>query len=157
MKLSNQEVLWCRQYARAEGVSEVEVRKAVISYFDEIIKNVRRLPFNNARRIYTYEAVNVLAPVFNLPGIGRIGPVYSAYLKWRREEARELDMDRRTIVKKRFLDERIEEATQLAMAGCRVHKDYLRDPMPRGMYSKVWIIDKNGRRRAAKQVIKKQQ
>lgn len=155
MKLSNRDSGWCRDYAKENGLIESEVCKAVTSYFDDIVLGVRKLPFANFRRIYTADAVASLAPVYNLPRIGRIGPIYSQYVQWRRECAQELDMVQRRAVRAKHLAERIEEATALALSGHNVNRDMLDDPIPSGLYHKVWLIDAQGRRTAAKQLFKK--
>ena len=156
MKLSRQDRSWCRQYAESNGLNSNEVVKAIVAYFDDMVIAVRSLPFNNVTRIYTADAVDKLAPVYNIPCLGRIGPIYSLYLKWRREEAKEQETELREVVKRRHLSERIEQAAAMALSGRRVSASFLDDPIPRGMYRKVWIIDANGKRRVARQVYKKQ-
>jgi hypothetical protein len=148
--------LWCRAYARSKGLNEVEVQKAIVSFFDDIVVSTRKLPFDNIRRIYTADAVEDKACVYNIPYIGRLGPVYSQYLKWRGDIANDYELVLREDVRGIHLNERIEELAGLALSGHRVTRDMMKDPIPAGMYHKVWIIDKEGRRRAAKQLFKKQ-
>ena len=140
--------MWCRAYARANGLSETEVQKAVVSFFDDIVVSTRKLPFNNLKRIYTADALEDKAGVYNIPYIGRLGPMYSLYVKWRGEVAEEYDMVLREDVRDIHLAERIEELAELALSGHKVTRDMMKD--------KVWIIDKEGRRKAAKQLFKKQ-
>lgn len=148
--------MWCRAYARANGISETEVQKAVVSFFDDIVVSTRKLPFDNIKRIYTADAVEDKACVYNIPHIGRLGPMYSQYIKWRADIADEYDMVLREDVRDVHLNGRIEELAALALSGHKVTRDMMKDPIPSGMYHKVWIIDKEGRRRAAKQLFKKQ-
>lgn len=155
MKLSKRDSEWCKSYANGCGLSDAEVAKAVLSYFDDIVYGVRKLPFADFRRIYTADAVASLAPVYNIPFIGRIGPIYSQYTKWRAEDAAELDRVQRKDVRAKHLAERIEEAAVLAMSGHKVSPSMLRNPVPAGEYHRVWLIDANGRRRAARQLFKK--
>lgn len=155
-KLSRPDSSWCKAYANENGLSEVEVQKAIVSFFDDIVVCTRKLPFNNIKRIYTADAVADKACVYNIPYIGRLGPIYSKYISWRRDVSEEYDMVLREDVRDIHLKERIEELAELALSGHRVTRDMLKDPIPSGLYHKVWIIDKEGRRKAAKQLFKKQ-
>ena len=69
------------------GVPEPEVRRAVHSFFDLIAKSARSLPFDNERRIYTKDGFDGFSGAWNIPYLGRTGPVYSRYLAWRRNES----------------------------------------------------------------------
>lgn len=157
MKLSPADEAWCRSYADDSGISVVEIQKAIGSFFDDMLMKIRRLPFNDVRRIYSPAAVEERAPVFNIPFLGRIGPVYSSYLKWRKEEALKEEMELRETVKARYRDERVEEALKLAKEGHKITNVFLREGIPSGKYKKVWYIDKGGKRRVAKQVYKIEQ
>lgn len=154
MKLSRTDRQWANSYADANSVSRGEIQKAIVSFFDDMLVQIRKLPFDNARRIYTHDAIEERAPVFNIPSLGRIGPVYASYLKWRREEALNEDMELRETVKTRYRDERIEEAAKLAKEGKRITNEFFRNIIPSGAYKKVWFIDKGGKRKVAKQVYK---
>ena len=146
---------WCRQHAREHGLDIGEVVKAVLCFFDDIVLTTRRLPFDNIRRIYTADAVADKACVYNIPYIGRLGPVYSQYLKWRSECAEEQEIVSRADVYAKHRAEKLDKAFDLVMSGKKIPEGYLRDPIPASLYHKVWIIDKDGRRRAAKQLFKK--
>ena len=156
MKLSVPDSKWCREYAKANGISPVEVAKCITAYFDDMRVEVSQLPLNNITRIYTVEAIDNMVPVYHIPFIGRIGPMYHLYLKWRREQAEEKETVLREKVKAAYLAQRIEEAAALALSGKYVSADFLDNPVPKNKYQRVWIIDEHGRRKAAKQLYKKQ-
>lgn len=156
MKLSKSDVSWCAEYAKAQGLDAVEVSKAVISFFDDMVYVTRKLPFNNIRRIYSAEAVSKLAPVFHLPSVGRLGPMYNQYKKWRKEQAGSYVMVSRKDAKRKHRQERIEEAARRALSGKRVSENFLYDSIPSDRYYKVWLIDAQGKRKAAWQLFKKE-
>lgn len=155
MKLSKIDERWCRKYASENDLNICEVKKAIVSFFDDIVFSVRKLPFNNIRRIYSADALEEIADVYNIPYIGRIGPIYSKYVKWRKEESENYDMLLRKTAFRKHFNERVDEAVERAMAGERIGKGFLRDPVPSSLYHKVWLIDKNGKRKAARQLFKK--
>lgn len=153
MKLSRPNSDLCKKIAESEGVSLREVRKAVSSYFDSVVSIVRRLPYDSPRKIYSRGAFLSNSPVVNIPYIGRIGPVYSLYLKWRKSESRNYDKVPREHVRKINARPIIEEQAKLALAGEKVNLKLLKERIPRGKYGKVWLIDSDGKRKAAKQLI----
>lgn len=156
MKLSNRDAKWCRQYAADSGLDEVEVTKCVQAFFDDIVSTVRKLPFNDISRIYTIAAFEEVAPDFYLPFIGRLGPSYSSYCKWRVECADEEERILRSTAYEKHRAQRVDEAVDMALSGQTIPKNFLRNPIPGGTYRKVWIIDKGGKRKAARQLFKKQ-
>lgn len=153
MKLSRSDADVCNNIAEYEDVAVSEVRKAVSAYFDSIVSDARKLPFNNPQRIYTKPAFEQQSFVVNLPYLGRIGPVYSRYLKWRREEAKEFDHVERKKVRQIYAAPIIEEEAKKALAGQKASSTVLRERIPKGKYNKVWMMHEGGLRRAAKQLI----
>ena len=94
--------------------------------------------------------------VENIPYIGRIGPVYSRYVKWRASESGELFMVRRSDARKRHFRPMVEKAAEDAINGRKVDVKALKERLPKGEYEKVWLVGPDGRRRAAGQLIKKE-
>lgn len=76
--------------ARGCGVTAADARRMVDSYFGAFLSVVRKLPLNTPYRIYTREAFTGFVRVLQIPSVGRIGTVYSRYLRWRSNEAAEL-------------------------------------------------------------------
>lgn len=153
MKLSRSDADICRNIAEEEDVMVSEIRKAVSSYFDSIVSETRKLPFNNPQRIYTKPAFEQQSFVANLPYLGRIGPVYSLYLKWRREEAKEFEQISRKKARQIHAAPIIEEEAKKALAGQKVNSTVLRERVPKGKYNKVWMMHEDGVRRASRQLI----
>lgn len=153
MKLSRRDISACKRIAEEEGLELSEVRKAVLSFFDSIISDTRKLPFDNPQRIYSKDAFLQKSFVVNIPYIGRIGPVYSRYIKWRSEEAEELENVSRKDVRRIYSEPLIEAEAKKALSGQKVNVKLLKERIPRGKYNKVWMIGGDGRRKAARQVI----
>ena len=153
MKLSRRDVSACKRIAEEEGLESSEVRKAVLSFFDSIISDTRKLPFDNPQRIYSKDAFLQKSFVVNIPYIGRIGPVYSRYIKWRSEEAEELENVSRKDVRRIYSEPLIEAEAKKALSGQKVNVKLLKERIPRGKYNKVWMICGDGKRKAARQVI----
>lgn len=153
MKLSRRDAKTCRALSDELGIPVSEVRKAVVSYFDSIVSAARKLPFDNLNRIYSKEAFTEKSFIVNVPYIGRIGPVYSLYIKWRREESKEVQHVPRSKVRQVYAKPLIEEEAIKALSGQKVNSRLLKDRMPRGKFNKVWLIGSDGCRKAARQVI----
>ena len=153
MKLSKQDIIWCKLFAAEEGIEFSEVKKALISYFDSIVSSANKLPFDRDNRIYSVSAFHEFPYCINLPYLGRLGPVYSLYIKWRAKESRVQEKVLRSQAKKEHLKPLIEEAAKQALAGNKVDSSLLQQRLPSGKYKTVWLVDKNKKKKAAKQMI----
>lgn len=155
MKLGRKDRSRCRAISDECAIPEREVAKAVESYFDSIVEKTRRLPFDTPKRIYSREAFRKCSFVVNIPYIGRIGPVYSRYLKWRAAESEGMRMVRRDDVKSDHFRPLVEKAAKDALSGMKVDSSALVGRIPKGRYEKVWIVNPDGSRRSARQLISK--
>lgn len=130
-----------------------EVRRAVHSFFSAIFKSARDLPFNDERRIYTKDGFDELSGVWNIPYIGRMGPVYSRYLAWRSNEAKTLEQVSRSRFRKGMTQDEIEHMAEEILAG--------KTPSPvkkrkvSEMYKRVWMVGKKTRKQARQVIPKK--
>lgn len=143
----------CLSIAKELNIPVGEVKKAISSFFGDIVREARSLPFSNATRIYTREKFDELARVWNIPSIGRIGPAYSRYLKWRGNESKKIEQKQRSDYRSRLTQDDIE-----AIAG-----DVLSGKTPsfekrkgNEMYNRVWLVGQDGKK-LARQVIPKNQ
>ena len=138
------------------GVSEEEVRRAVVSFFDIILSESKALPFDSPKKIYSRDKFLEYGSVTAIPCIGRMGPVYSRYLKWRANEAKELGIVSRKSFRKGLSREEIEELASKVLDGGQTSLLNLPDNAvssnrPRrhhGKYNRVWLVGKSGRRLA---------
>lgn len=135
------------------GIPVSEVRKAAHSFFAAIKNEARKLPFDNRKKIYRKEVFDTFAFVRMIPFIGRIGPIYSRYLAWRRNESK-LDVQvPRSRYRTRLLQDDIEHMAEAILAG--------KAPLPvrkkkgNELYKRVWVVGKDGKR-LARQVIPKE-
>ena len=135
------------------GLDEIDVRKIIRSYFSSIRDYAVRLPFDDRRRIFAKDKFEEFCSVFNLPYIGRIGPVYSRYLKWRRNEAEELSQGARSSYRCRMTQSEIETMAAAILAD---ETPFIPKPRKKSeLYDSIWIVRKDGKK-LAKQVIKKE-
>ena len=139
--------------AAEEGIAFSEVKKAILSFFDSIVSAANKLPFDRDNRIYSFGAFNEYPYCINLPYLGRLGPVYSLYIKWRAKESKTKDTVLRSMAKKDHLRPLIESAAKQALSGNKVDGSLLRQRLPSGKYRTVWLVDKDNKKKAAKQVI----
>jgi hypothetical protein len=135
------------------GLDPSDVRRAVNSFFSVILKDAKSLPFDNRTRIYTRSRFDKFGAVRNVPYLGRLGPVYSRYISWRRNESKLLDQNLRSSYRSRYLQSEIESTAEAILSGNspvlpRKHKG-------NEIYDRVWVIGEDGRR-LAKQVINKE-
>ena len=129
-----------------------DVFRVVRSFFSAIRVYASRLPFDNPRKIYTKERFDELSSVYNLPYIGRVGPVYSRYLKWRGNESKGLDQAARSSFRTRWSQGEIEDIAAMILSG---ETPSLPEKKKKSeMYDTVWVVGKDGKK-LAKQVIKK--
>ena len=140
-----------RKIACTLGISEGQVASVVESYFGSILSDARKLPFNNARKIYDKKAFESYAPVVNIPHIGRIGPVYSRYLTWRANEAKHIEQRPREHYRSGFTRGEIETIASEILAG-RIPS--LKKKRGNEMYNRVWLVGQDGKK-LARQVIPK--
>ena len=142
------------EIAKRLGVPQSEVRRAVYSFFGVIVRESRNLPFDDSTRIYTKERFDDFVKVRNIPYIGRIGPVYSRYLKWRGNEAKNQSQVKRSDYRNGLSQDEIENIAADVLSG--------NTPAPvkkkRGidLYNRIWMMGRVGKR-MARQVIKKEE
>lgn len=142
-----------KEIAERFGVEPNDVKNVVNSFFDVIISEAGKLPFDNPRKIFSRAAFGNRIKVRNIPYIGRIGPAYSRYLKWRRNEAKGIRMIPRPNSKAKLLHDEIEAIADLVLnGGTYVPKEKSR----KKPYKRVWMVDE-GCKRQARQVIPKEE
>lgn len=142
-----------QQISRALGVPASEVRRAVYSFFGIIIREARALPFDDASRIYTRERFEDFVKVHNIPSIGRIGPIYSRYLKWRGNEAKNQIQVSRGDYRAGISQGEIEHIAAEILSGNTpppVNKKKATEK-----FNRIWMIGRVGKR-MARQVIPKE-
>lgn len=142
-----------RAIADSLDLPKTEVRKIVSSFFDVMLKEARALPFDNAQRIYSKDKFDELACVWNIPSIGRIGPVYSRYLKWRSNEAKHIRQELRSSYRNRMTQDDIEHIADDILSGRTPF--LIRKRKGNEMYDRVWLVGQDGKR-LARQVIPKE-
>lgn len=140
-----------RSLAKQFGVNQSEVRKIVISFFDQIALEARMLPFDNQYRIYSRKAFENASHVVSIPFIGRIGPVYSRYLKWRANISKDLELAPRENYRLRLTQDDIENMAASVLAG---KTPSLVRRKNKEMFDNIWLVDTDGKK-LARQVIKK--
>lgn len=135
------------------GVPAPEVSRAVRSFFGAIVRESRSLPFDNGRKIFTKEKFAEFGGVTNIPRIGRMGPVYSRYLKWRGNEARNTVQASRSGYRSAITQDEIERMAGEILSG--------KAPSPvirrkgSDLFDRVWVVGKDGKK-SARQVIPKE-
>lgn len=134
------------------GISVEDVRKVVSSFFDSLASQARKLPFDNESRIYSKERFEDFVKVFSVPSIGRFGPVYSRYLKWRRNEAKEIEQAKRSDYRSRMTQDDIENIAEDILAG---RTPVIRKKKKKELFKQVWLVGKNGKRLAWQVIPKK--
>ena len=140
--------------ARELGVPVSEVRRAVYSFFGIIVREARNLPFDDSTRIYTRERFDDFVRVRNIPSIGRIGPVYSRYLKWRGNEAKNQTQVNRSDCRVRVSQSEIEDMAVEALSG-RTPSPVVKSKLSES-YKRIWMIGRVGKR-LARQAIRKEE
>ena len=141
-----------RVVSAKQGVSDEEVKRILASFFSIILGDARSLPFDNPKRIFSKEKFGEYVKVRHIPYIGRIGPVYSNYLKWRANESQQIEMAPRSSFRKRRTQGDIESTAAAILSG--------KTPPPlvkrkgNEMYHRVWLVGQDGKK-SARQVIPK--
>ena len=134
------------------GIEESEVRRIVTSFFDVFTVDARSLPFDNPRKIFSKEVFESRTKVRNIPYIGRLGPVYSRYLKWRQNESKELLQRPRSGYRIRMTQDDIENIAEAVLSGNPLPE--IRNRKKSEMFERVWMVGKDGKK-SARQVIEK--
>ena len=133
------------------GVPVSEVRRVIHSFFDEIIQESRTFPFDSERKIFTKEKFKDYEKVWNIPYIGRIGPVYSRYLKWRGNEAKNNGQLLRSNCRAVISQDEIEHIAEEILSG---RAPFLVKKKNSDLYDRVWLVGKTGKK-SARQVLPK--
>lgn len=133
------------------GVSSGDVRNVVNSFFDAIVSDARKLPFDNHRKIYSKSAFEKHAFVRSVPFIGRLGPTYSRYLKWRANESKRFEMVSRPKSGSKLFPEEIEAIASIVLSGGRYEKKKRETN-----YKRIWLVYDSGKKQA-RQVIPKEE
>lgn len=141
-----------RSVSESLGVPADEVRRAVHSFFDDIGSRARHLPFADTSRIHRRKSFDRHLFAVNIPYVGRLGPVYSRYLKWLENESEMSGQEIRDGCSRRMSQSDIESLADDILSG--------REPvlperrMGNDMYKRVWLVDAGGKR-LARQVLPK--
>ena len=143
----------CKILAERYGLTDTEVSKIVASFFDIFKRDAKILPFDNPKRIYSCEGFQKFVKVRQIPFIGRIGPVYSRYLKWRANESQLIEMAPRSSYRTRVLQSDIENTAASILSGTAPPP--LKKRKGTEMYERVWLVGQNGKK-SARQVIPKE-
>ncbi len=152
-KLSRTDDAVCAEIADELDVPVSEVRRAVVAYFDELIDRTDSSGLSDVSKIYRPDAFAEKAFVVNMPYLGRIGPVYSRYLSWRRDALSAKETIGRSDVRRHYSAGHIERLAAQALNGEPVSVLESKR-VPSGLYKTVWLVDSNGKK-AARQVIVK--
>lgn len=140
------------------GVEYSDVKSAVISFFDAIVKEADKLPFDNPNRIYKKDKFAEYEKVWSIPYIGRIGTSYSRYLKWRANEAKGMEMAKRSDYRTSISQEDIEKLAKQVLEDWKEGDEKVgKIPIQRLRsypFKRVWMIDKE-KKKQARQVIPK--
>lgn len=141
-----------RRLSEAFGIPLSSVRAIISSFFSVIYTDAKKLPFNDSRKIFSSDRFEDYAKVANIPFIGRIGPSYTRYLAWRRNEAKGVEQKKKVDFRLRLSQNDIEELAKRAMNGESIE---INKKKPNELYDRVWIVGKNSKK-MARQVIPKQ-
>lgn len=139
--------------AEAFSLPATEVRRAVHAFFGTISMDAASLPFSDERRIYSHDLFGDYVRIWNIPNIGRIGPSYSRYLKWRANEAKVSGQVNRRAYRKRLTQGEIEAIADDIFSG--------RTPSPvrkkkqSELYDRVWMVGRSGKKTARQAIPKK--
>lgn len=152
MKASKTELRDFEIVANQLGVSVSDVKNIVNSFFDVLVSESRKLPFDNPQKIFSKEVFDRFAVVRQIPFIGRLGPSYSRYLKWRANEAKEIKMVPKHLARKKFTKDEVETIAEMVLKG----EGYAPPERKRNNnYKRVWLVGQEGKK-SARQVIPKE-
>ena len=130
-----------------------EVKRAVTSFFSVIALEADRLPFDDERKIYTRAKFDEFVCAYNIPYIGRLGPVYSRYLKWRSNDARGLPRSKRSDYRVGLTRSEIEDIAEEILSGGTPQINRKKNSE---LFNRVWLVGKEGKK-SARQVIPKEE
>ena len=153
MRKDSKDSARCRILAERYGLTDTEVRKVVDSFFSVLCHDAKSLPFDNPRKIYSCEGFQRFVMVRQIPFIGRLGPVYSKYLKWRANESSLIEMAPRSSYRRRVTQSDIESTAGAILSGQTPPP--LRKRKGKEMYERVWLVGQDGKK-SARQVIPKE-
>lgn len=134
------------------GITASEVKRAVLSFFSVISQEADSLPFDDERKIYKKDKFDELVNVHNIPYVGRIGPVYSRYLKWRANEAKEQPSGKRSDYRIGLTRGEIEDIAEEILSG---GTPQIKRRKNSELFNRVWLVGKDGKK-SARQVIPKE-
>lgn len=143
-----------RRVSAKTNVSEEEVKRILVSFFSIFLGDARSLPFDNPSKIFSKDKFEDYVKVRHIPFIGRIGPVYSKYLKWRANESQQIDMAPRSSFRRRITQGEIESTAEAILSGKTPPP--LRKRKGNEMYKRVWLVGQDGKK-SARQVIPKKE
>ena len=143
-----------RVVSAKQSVSEEEVKRILASFFGVVLSDARSLPFDNPKKIFSKDKFDEYVKVRHIPSIGRIGPVYSKYLKWRANESQQIDMAPRSSFRRRITQSDIESTAEAILSGKTPPP--LRKRKGNEMYNRVWLVGQDGKK-SARQVIPKKE
>lgn len=155
MRLSKIDCSECEKIAREENIPLSVVKNIITSYFDSMVIAAKALQYNNKQRLYTKKAFLENAFVINIPFIGRIGPVYSCYIKWRKQLSKNLEQIKKSALKRFHYGKYLEEEARHALNGEKVNIELFGRPNAKDGYCRVWIIKENDKKVSARQIIVK--
>lgn len=138
--------------AKLVGRDAADVKRAVESYFSLVKSDSSRLPFDKENRIYSKRKFDSFQTVRCIPSIGRIGPSYTRYLKWRANVAAGIDMAPRSAFVTGYTEEDIEAYAEALLSGGNPEPPKKRKGTE--MYKRVWLVGSEGKKQA-RQVIPK--
>ena len=141
-----------RSIASVLGLSAFEIERAVTSFFSAIVVQADALPFDNVKKIFTWEKFEEYCEPVNIPYIGRIGPAYSRYLKWRRNEAKGLPSGKRSDYRVGLSRGEIEDIAEIILSG---GTPQIIKKKNSELFNRVWLVGKDGKK-SARQVISKE-
>ena len=143
-----------RRISESYGVPEEEVKRIVTSFFDVILAHARSLPFNTPRRIYSKRKFDEYAGATHIPFIGRLGPVYSRYCKWRENESMGLEQRPRSAYRNGITQGDIEDTAAALLSGQEPPE--LKRRRGSELFNRVWLVGQDGKK-SARQVIPKEE
>ena len=149
MKNSKTEESEFNVVAKELGVSFWDVKTVVNSFFDSISNEAKSLPFDNYRKIYTKAAFDKYSFVRSIPFVGRIGPTYSRYLRWRSNESENIETRTRPKTRSKLFPEEIEAIVEILLNGGEYKPE-----KKRPNYKRIWIVG-DGYKKQARQIIVK--
>lgn len=141
-----------RDIASKYGIEISESKRIVNSFFEILQLEARALPFDDDTRIYTREKFGELVSVYQIPFVGRLGPVYSKYLSWRKNDVDAIEQMGRNVFRKVTLKEKAEMLAKQILSGNTVSGCSFKEFNRIAKHKRVWMVGVNGKK-LANQVI----